>query len=225
MSEQDRNLERLLDAARGYNEPPPAPREAMWSEIRRQVWSEGVDGTDDALDLAARRAARGRRWSPGRWAPWALGLAAAAMLAVGFGLGRVSRTAVTPTSPVVARSAAERSAAQPSLPARLAAAEHMDQAEALLTTYRTAQTDQDRASTAAWARDLLSTTRLLLDSRVGQDPQMADLLSDLELVLVQIADAGSTDGEEQKLIEDGIDDTQLLPKLRAASSLKTEMAL
>jgi hypothetical protein len=38
-----------------------------------------------------------------------------------------------------------------------------------------------------WARDLLTTTRLLLDSPAGADPARRELLETLELVLVQIA--------------------------------------
>ncbi len=225
MSERDMNLERLLDDAADYNAPPAPPREEMWSEIRRRVWAEAADG--EAIDLDARREAKNRRWSPRRWTPWALGFAAAAMLAVGFGLGRVSRPALPgPQSGAAGTTIAKRSdSSGPSLPVRLATAEHMDEAEALLTVYRTAHDEEDRAATAKWARDLLGTTRLLLDSRVGKDPKMADLLSDLELVLVQIADADGSGSEEQKLIADGIDDTQLLAKLRSASSLKNEMAL
>ncbi len=224
MSEPDRNLERLLDAARDYNQPPPTPREEMWSEIRRRIASD--PGDRDAIDLGARRAAR--RGTLRRWTPWGLGLAAAAMMAVAFGLGRISRSALPSAGGAVASAGASRASAadaRPSLPVRLATAEHMDEAEALLTVYGAAHDDRDREATAAWARDLLSTTRLLLDSRAGEDPRMAALLSDLELVLVQIADAGSAGGEEQRLIEDGMDDTQLLAKLRSARSLKTDMTL
>jgi hypothetical protein len=195
------DVERLIEAARGYNDPPETPREEMWAVIR-----EGLPRGRD--ELAERRADRRDRVR--RWTPWAVGLAAAATLVVGFGLGRLTREP-TPIAPV-----AEAAARHTSLPARVAAAEHMSNAEALLTLFRAASQTGDRAATADWARELLATTRMLLDSRVAGDPEMAVLLADLELVLVQIASADGA--EDDDLIEDGIRRQQLLAKLRTAAA-------
>lgn len=197
MTEEE--LQRMIDAARDYNQPPETPREEMWAVIRQSL----PTATDD---LAARRAAR----TPGalRWTPWAIGLAAAATLAVGFGLGRLTREPAPAPGPVGVESSA-------SLPARIAAAEHMSNAEALLIMYRSGEPAADRAATADWAQDLLATTRILLDSRVAEDPAMASLLADLELVLVQIANAGTDDHE---LVEEGIRQQQLMAKLRTAAA-------
>lgn len=196
-------LERMIHAARDYNEPPAPPRDEMWAVIREELpQGRGAD------DLAGRRARHRLR----RWTPWVVGLAAAATLAVGFGLGRMTREPAPANAPMAA---AERSA--PSTPVRLAAAEHMSDAEALLTLFRSsAASTDDRAATADWARDLLATTRLLLDSRVAEDPEMAGLLGDLELVLVQIANSGG-DGDDD-LIEEGIRQQELLAKLRTAAA-------
>ena len=57
---------------------------------------------------------------------------------------------------------------------------------------------------------------------MAEDPELAALLEDLELVLVQIANAGP-DGD-QELIEQGIRQQQLLPKLRTAAA-PTEYSL
>lgn len=201
-------LERMIHAARDYNDPPEPPRDEMWAVIREEL-PRGRE-TDD---LAGRRARHRLR----RWTPWAVGLAAAATLAVGFGLGRMTREPAPANAPMAAaeRSASDGSA--PSTPVRLAAAEHMSDAEALLTLFRSsAASTDDRAATADWARDLLATTRLLLDSRVAEDPEMAGLLADLELVLVQIANSGG-DGDDD-LIEEGIRQQQLLAKLRTAAA-------
>lgn len=204
---KNEELERMIKTAQGYNRPPETPADEMWAVIRAQLPAR--TGHDE---LAARRAARG---APGarRWAPWAIGLAAAATLAVGFGLGRL--TWDTTFSPRVPAVAGAEPAAQ-SLPVRLAAAEHMGNAEALLTMFRAGDGAADRAATAEWARDLLATTRLLMDSRVADDPQMAELLNDLELVLVQIANAPANG--DQDLIEEGIQRQQLLSKLRIAAA-------
>lgn len=197
---QDR-MERLIEAARDYNQPPETPRDEMWAVIR-----EELPGTQASDDLTARRArARLRRWTP-----WAIGLAAAATLAVGFGLGRL----ISAPEPAAATLATE--SRSPSVPVRLAAAEHMSDAEALLTLFRSSQETTDRAATADWAKELLATTRMLLDSRVAEDPELAALLADLELVLVQIANAGGE--EDRELIEEGIQQQHLLAKLRTAAA-------
>ncbi|MEP6858955.1 MAG: hypothetical protein ABI994_11245, partial [Gemmatimonadales bacterium] len=71
---------------------------------------------------------------------------------------------------------------------QLTAVRHLSEAEALLTSFRARSTSDQQmdAQLGAWARDLLSNTRLLLDSPVANDPQRRPLLEDLELVLVQI---------------------------------------
>lgn len=204
-------MERLLSAARDYNEPPEPPREAMWQAIQAERQRRA-----GSHDLDARRAVRERRERMRRWTPWALGLAAAATLAVGFGLGRLAERSM-PAGPATADRAAAATTRETSLPVQLAAADHMEEAEAMLTLYRTAGDAEDREAVADWARELLTTTRLLLDSRAGRDPQLGELLSDLELVLVQIASAGEHGGTEKELIEEGIEKRQLLTKLRTAA--------
>ena len=200
-------LERMIEAARDYNEPPETPREEMWAVIRHELPERRVEEGDD---LAARRARRsGDRLR--RWTPWVVGLAAAATLAVGFGLGRLTREPVV--EPAASHAATDRT---PSTTVRLAAAEHMSDAEALLTLFRSSDRSEDRTAATEWAKDLLASTRMLLDSRVAEDPEMAGLLADLELVLVQIANAGP--GEDNELIEEGIRQQQLLTKLRTAAA-------
>jgi hypothetical protein len=55
----------------------------------------------------------------------------------------------------------------------------------------------------------------MMDSRLGEDPELSSLLADLELVLVQIANA-AVDPSDDALIEDGIQERQLMIKLRSA---------
>jgi hypothetical protein len=196
-------LERqIIEAARDYNEPPAPPREEMWATIRESLPSADRSGNGSA-DV--------RRLY--RWTPWALGLAAAAALVVGFGLGRI--TGPAPAPPPVAEADAPEAAA--SLAARLAAADHLGEAEAMLTLFRSTDRSEERMATASWARNLLGTTRMMMDSRLAEDPEMAELLADLELVLVQIAGAAA-DPSEHDLIEDGIQERQLMTKLRSAAS-------
>ena len=102
---------------------------------------------------------------------------------------------------------------------QIAAMHHLSDAEALLTSFRTrsAADQQVDAQLASWARDLLSNTRLLLDSPVASDPQRRPLLEDLELVLVQIVQLspGSTP-QDRELIEKTLQQEHVLTRLRTA---------
>jgi hypothetical protein len=102
---------------------------------------------------------------------------------------------------------------------QLTAVRHLSEAEALLTSFRTrSATDQQMdAQLGKWARDLLSNTRLLLDSPVANDPQRRPLLEDLELVLVQIVQLspGSTP-HDREMIEKTLQHDHVMTRLRTA---------
>ena len=122
-----------------------------------------------------------------------------------------------PTTGFVAGS--DLSANQPASAYQLVALRHLSNAEALLTSFRTrseadAQLD---AQLARWARDLLASTRLLLDSPVAADQQRRPLLEDLELVLVQIVQLSpATAAEDRKAIENTLQQENVLTRLRTA---------
>ena len=101
---------------------------------------------------------------------------------------------------------------------RLASQQMLGQAEALLVQYRTdvAAARMDPAI-GRWARDVLTSTRLLLDSPAAEDRGMRDLLEDLELVLAQIVQrTGQSDSVDDEMIDRTIEDRDLLPRLRGA---------
>lgn len=99
---------------------------------------------------------------------------------------------------------------------RLAALHTFGQAEALLTAVRTAPDDSvDYQQLSDWARDVLASTRLLLDSPAGRDPVTARLLSDLELVLVQVAGLADDRDAGRELIQGALQQRDVLPRLRA----------
>ena len=102
---------------------------------------------------------------------------------------------------------------------QLTAVRHLSEAEALLTSFRTrSNADQQMdAQLGTWARELLSNTRLLLDSPVANDPQRRPLLEDLELVLVQIVQLspGSTP-QDRELIEKTLQQDHVMTRLRSA---------
>ena len=100
----------------------------------------------------------------------------------------------------------------------MAANRHLANAEALLTAFRTDSRDARMdASLSKWARDLLSNTRLLLDSPAAEDPQRARLLGDLELVLAQIVQLSpGAAAQDRELIEGSIRNGQVMTRLRTA---------
>ena len=111
------------------------------------------------------------------------------------------------------------SAGTPSAAYQLTAVRHLSEAEALLTSFRARSTadQQMDAQLGIWARQLLSNTRLLLDSPVANDPQRRPLLEDLELVLVQIVQLspGSTP-QDRDLIEKSLQHDHVMTRLRTA---------
>jgi hypothetical protein len=301
MTTDDRFDDRLREAARDYNAPPASvPRDEMWERIaaaraaRRAggsgaapppraagddtgVPDEVTSPAPDVIVLPTRR----RRWQS---AAWARALAAALLLAVGIGIGRLSTgttsapsAAGTPgdprlaaenptppprtTSPDVLRSSSSTApstelaansprastgtprdrapsagpdsrpatrtpaveaespgpTAESPLPYRLAAAEHLALTETLLTTVSAdARAGRADSSITLWARDLLGTTRMLLDSPAARDPKLARLLQDLELVLAEVAQLHPTrGGEELRAIDRAVRQRGVLSRLRA----------
>jgi len=104
------------------------------------------------------------------------------------------------------------------VPYQVATIHHLANAEALLTAFRTDSRDAKMdAQLSKWARELLSNTRLLLDSPAGDDPQRAKLLGDLELVLAQIVQLSpGAAAQDRELIEGSIRNGQVMTRLRFA---------
>jgi len=127
------------------------------------------------------------------------------------------RLAAVPTP----ESGAARGASE-AAPYRALTAQHLAQAELLLSAFRAeALSDGGATADAVWARDLLSTTRLLLDSPAARDPERRRLLEDLELVLVQLASLPRADtAEERALIDRALRRGNVLTRLRSAGELQ-----
>lgn len=111
--------------------------------------------------------------------------------------------------------------ARPNMAYQLAMVEHLAGTEAMLTSFRAAaKRGEVDAQITTWARNLLTTTRLLQASAAQEDPTMKRLLDDLELVLVQIAQytsAGPHHAEELELIEHSIERRGVIGKLHTNS--------
>src|SRR5439155_1512029 len=166
--------------------------------------------------IATVREARRRRrviiTSP--WVRWGVGIAA--VLALGVGIGRWTARPPGASQPVVVAGAGGD---QGGLAYQVAAAQYLTRTEALLTGFRSeARSGQPDAQFGRQARDLLGTTRLMLDSPVAQDARLKGLLEDLELVLAQIAQLSPHgDTEEVQLINQGLEQRSVLLRLRTAN--------
>ena len=215
------------------------PREMMWARLQhRRATQASLPGTPysapaSASDIVPLETARQRVVVSGRRA-WVLRAAGiAAVLVGGIGVGRYLLPSTGPSKYQLASSVAvanadsvaalglgpDALAALPrsSDPAHVAMEEHLARTVALLTTLR--DEDPSTAPVAGldgWARELLGTTRLLLDEPQLRDERTRRLLQDLELVLVQIIQARKTAPETNRAPGETMRETNLLPRVRAA---------
>ncbi|HZO18128.1 MAG TPA: hypothetical protein VFB46_04000 [Gemmatimonadaceae bacterium] len=184
------------------NAPNAAPRVEMWAAIQ-----------------AARRTAV----APPRRKPWLLMSAIAAALLLGVAIDRVAlRGTSAPPAPVAALPAPPSEPSDASRLYRMAATQTLTQAEALLTAFRASEAPRqsrvEMRQLGTWGRQVLGSTRLLIDSPAGDDPQLRALLDDLELVLVQIIQLSGAelDPTDRELIEGALERSDLLPRIRTA---------
>jgi hypothetical protein len=193
-----------------HHTPPPVPRDRMWARIE-----------------AARHGRPVRTPQPSAWRRWGRpALAAAAVLVLGFSIGRMSTRpdagplvadAETVTPPAAAR--APRTEASPLV--RHAAASLFNRADVLLTDLKVSRCAQreDSGAVPAWAGGLLVQTRLLLDTPLADDPDTKHLLQDLELVLVRITGLSTADcaGDVDRIRRD-LETNATLDRLRLAAA-------
>jgi hypothetical protein len=205
---EDRFDELMRDAAQTYHRPPDAPLDQMWDVVEGTAWSETHSVHAPRYSLRA----------PG----WAI----AATLIVGIGLGRASivfnRGAAT--SPAIQTAAQVNTAntfpdSSAAEPYEAETSKYLGQTAALLI----ALPSEMRAGRAddqfvARAGELLTRTRLLLDSPAASDPSMRNLLDDLELVLAQVVRLQNNGSSriELDLINRALEQRDVLPRLRTA---------
>jgi hypothetical protein len=199
----DERLHQLLDdAARTYRVPPDPDFAAIWSDVEREVFDDHP---------------RWRRpWS--RSPSWRIfTLAIAASLVMGVSLGRVTARSRPATTAVAATPADTRAAGLPAGYDR-AATELLGRTVMLLTSLPTeGPLGRADAHFTSQASELLTTTRLLLDSPAASDRRFKELLEDLELILAQIARLKTGRGaEEMELITDALQERDVVPRIRSA---------
>lgn len=195
----DKRLDHLLkDAARTYRVPPDLEIDAMWTHVEREAFDVPV-----------------RRHMPG-WRVFVTGVAASLLVGVIAGRMTVRVGDDTPFSrnPKVAALTPVTNSA----PYQRATEEFLGRT-ALLFAALPAEGSREgtNAQLSAQASQLLTTTRLLLDSPVGGDTRMKQLLEDLELVLAQVSRLPAPHNtSELSLITQALEERDLVPRIRLA---------
>ncbi|MBU6364734.1 MAG: hypothetical protein KJT01_00855 [Gemmatimonadetes bacterium] len=204
--------------------PHPLPHEAPLPRWAMEAVTRVVEDAEGAVPAAAMWEALGQRRPPHRaLARWRTrlrpALRVAALLTCGVAIGRYgvpwleARTGARSSgrpAPLVVRLDTE---VAPAAPARAVLAEHVARTVALLTTVSSSGTVDTML--APRARELLITTRLLMDDPGAQDPSTRRLLLDLELVLVQVMQARPVPAALARAPRETIREANLLPRLRA----------
>ena len=208
---EDRFEALMRDAARTYRKPPEPDLDGMWSEIERESW--GVVATPKPARIEA-------RWFGTRASGWL----AAATLVIGIGLGRASTMMKHDAAPAKQQEvsmAPIRSDTSFDAPYNVETSQYLGQTAALLIALpsetRSGHPDDKFVGRAA---ELLTRTRLLLDSPAANDTQMRALLEDLELVLAQVVrlqnGQNAQDRTELDLINRALEQRDVIPRLRTA---------
>jgi hypothetical protein len=201
-------------ARESYHTPPETPRDDMWAVIQAAR----------AADVVPIRRFRPQPW----WAAVAAALVIGVVLGRGTLMGPDAATTVAEGSSEVPAAVdgatpdgtPDRAADAVPRSYRFAAARHLNRTETFLTMFRVdARSDQlNDADIGTWSKRLLTDTRLLLDSPAGDDPELRRLLNDLELVLAQIVQLRTSDPSEVEIIDEGLESSQLLFRLKAAQA-------
>jgi len=200
--DEQRFDELMREAAPSFREPPPAPLEAMWAGIEREHF--GVPASRNP-------------WQ--RWYGPIMGMAATLLL--GIGIGRMTVTDAQPmaSGPITAAVVPPEEAAYDDVtgPYRAVTSRYLGQTVALLVSLPSSRDYQADARLVEHAGELLSTTRLLLDSPAADDPELKVLLDDLELVLAQVVRLSSRrHDQELEMITDALEERDVLPRLQNA---------
>jgi hypothetical protein len=199
----DQDIEHRLAGLRNSWRVPeePLPLDRIWTAIEREAFTAPVVRT-------------GRPWIRTL-------LPLAAMLVLGFGIGQVAprlRPAAPPTGSALSGSTgqpAEYAAASEAPPFVGVATDYLERVTALLVTLASESSRQPAQYSAGQARDLLTTTRLLMDTPYPLDASLRTLLEDLELVLAQIARLPARPtAPDVYLIDQALDQREVIPRLR-----------
>ncbi len=203
----DRFDELMRDARETYRPVPEPPLDEMWKEI--EVATRGHETRDTGHGTRRFRVVFSR----------IAGLAATLIVGVGIGRASISMGVAHPdAAPVATTVAAAHPDSSLALPYEVETSKYLGQTAALLialpSEMKAGRADQRFLGRAG---DLLTTTRLLLDSPASSDPAMRNLLEDLELVLAQVVHLQNNQSRtELDLIKRALEQRDVLPRLRTA---------
>lgn len=193
----------LKEHAAEYHRPPAdVPRQEMWDSIQRARSARpapvvGHIGTRTMLRYA---------------------VAASMLVATGIGVGYWMRGTESTIPAVAVTIPPSRSdSALRAVTYEVASVQHLTAVEAMLTSFRAEHRSETDQALQRWARDLLSSTRLLMDSPAGEDPARRQLLEDLEYVLAQIVQLDpNAPAEDRANVDRAIAREQVLTRIRSS---------
>jgi hypothetical protein len=192
----------LKENADDYHRPPAdVPRDEMWDAITRARQARPAPVAGHI----------GSRVSPLRYA-----IAASLLIGAGIGLGYWMRgpdaVPVVATSQPFATDSALREATY-----EIASVQHLSAVEAMLTSFRDNERTESDLAMQRWARDLLASTRLLMDSPAAEEASRRQLLEDLEYVLAQIVQLDpNAPAEDRAMVDRAINREQVLTRIRSS---------
>lgn len=219
----DERLDELMATVKHtYRVPADPPLDSMWARIEREHFDSAT--AVDSIELSQGGRFPMRTRGPRRWLMPAVGIAATLLLGVGIGRFTASPSATANDAATLppATDARLQVASHVAEPLQRATSEYIDETVALLASLsRDVRTSgsPSNARFVAQATLLLGTTRLLLDSPAASDPQLRDLLDDLELVLAQVAKLRAEPrAEELTFITEAMDERAVVPRLRTVAA-------
>jgi uncharacterized membrane-anchored protein YhcB (DUF1043 family) len=209
----DERFDELMhDAKKTYRAPPNPDFDAMWQSIEAAHFG-GTIGTTHRKERP-----RGARLPAAQW------IGIAATLVVGIGIGRLSlrldhaAPAVPPVTVAAVKPVVEHADTTLARPYEVETSQYLGQTAALLVSLPTEGHKAD-SQFQARASDLLTRTRLLMDSPTANNPTMRSLLDDLELVLMQVVRLqGSENRTDLDLIHRALEQRDVIPRLRLAAA-------
>ena len=195
----------LKEHAADYHRPPDSndiPREAMWEAITH-------------ARTASRTRVVGHIASRVTFIRYAA--AASLLIATGIGVGYWMRGPATTAPAVTALALTPADSAIREVTYDVASVQHLSAVEAMLTSFRAEQRTETDQVMQRWARDLLASTRLLMDSPAGDVPDRRRLLEDLEYVLMQIVQLDpNAPAADRAMVDRAITREQVLTRIRSS---------
>ena len=162
---------------------------------------------------------------PVRLTPWLAAAAAVTLIVGAYWLGRYNAgTNGAPHTPTIAQAPSSPSLGTEAIRERVVLAalgEHFDRTERTLVELVNSEPGRrvDISAEQAWARDLLEANRLYRRATGGKSPALAQVLEDLEPVLLEIANSPSQlTSDEFEAMRDRIEARSLVFKVRVTGA-------